>query len=129
MLRFGIVFFGDLDNEFFIGFDKLYMILASEQHELLVILEDYIEDNRYQLFDNFTISSEATNYSLQSVGSSYGDAGDLLYYHLVMQFSTKDRKNDLGGFANCAQYFMGAWWYRHCHTRYGSDNCIHPNRN
>ncbi|KAH8352732.1 hypothetical protein KR084_006033, partial [Drosophila pseudotakahashii] len=51
------------------------------------------------------------------VGSSYGDAGDSLDYHLGMKFSTWDRQNDLAGKTNCAEFFMGAWWYRNCHLR------------
>ena len=31
-----------------------------------------------------------------------------------MQFTTKDRDNDLYA-ANCAIQFSGAWWYNHCH--------------
>ncbi|KAH8352731.1 hypothetical protein KR084_006034, partial [Drosophila pseudotakahashii] len=106
--------FGDLDNEFFMGLDKLHAITASEQHELLVLLEDYVEDHRYQLYDNFTIGSEANDYTLESLGSSYGDAGDSLVYHLGMKFSTTDHNNDLAGKTNCAAFNNGAWWYRSC---------------
>ena len=31
-----------------------------------------------------------------------------------MQFSTKDKDNDLKSY-NCAQEFKGAWWYSDCH--------------
>ncbi|XP_020809141.1 tenascin-R-like [Drosophila serrata] len=34
-----------------------------------------------------------------------------------MQFSTKDRDNDLSMNLNCAVYFEGAWWYKSCFQR------------
>ncbi|KAI8042475.1 hypothetical protein M5D96_003788 [Drosophila gunungcola] len=107
--------FGQLDNEFFMGMDKLHAMTASEPQELLVLLEDYKDDNRYQLYDNFKIGPESNNYTLESLGSSNGDAGDSLIYHLGMQFSTKDRKNDIDPTTHCAELFTGAWWYRACH--------------
>ncbi|XP_017007118.2 microfibril-associated glycoprotein 4-like [Drosophila takahashii] len=106
--------FGNLDNEFFMGLNKLHAITASEQHELLVLLEDYGEDHRYQMFDNFRIGPEANNYTLESLGSSYGTAGDSLAYHLGSQFSTTDNNNDSATTTNCAAFCMGAWWYRSC---------------
>lgn len=36
--------------------------------------------------------------------------------HKDMQFSTRDRDNDLGSNAqNCAAIYKGAWWYKDCH--------------
>ncbi|XP_041566187.1 ficolin-2-like isoform X1 [Drosophila elegans] len=107
--------FGQLNNEFFMRMDKLHAMTASEPQELLVLLEDYKDDNRYQLYENFKIGPESNNYTLESLGSSNGDAGDSLIYHLGMQFSTKDRKNDIDPTAHCAELFTGAWWYRACH--------------
>ncbi|XP_052853265.1 ryncolin-1-like isoform X2 [Drosophila gunungcola] len=108
--------FGRLDNEFFIGLDKMHALTAEKPQELLVLLEDFNGNQAYVLYDNFSVGPESNNYTLESVGSFSGDAGDSLTYHLNSQFSTKDRDNGItkGG---CAKYAKGAWWYYNCHNR------------
>jgi len=71
----------------------------------------------YELYSNFRIGSESSDYTLEAVGTPSGDAGDSLTYQLGMKFSTKDRKNDIDLIRHCAQSFTGAWWYRGCHHR------------
>ncbi|XP_016980975.1 ficolin-2-like [Drosophila rhopaloa] len=109
------------------GMDKLHAMTASEPQELLVLLEGYKEDYRYQLYDNFKIGAEANNYTLESVGSSHGDAGNSLYNHVGMKFTTKDRKNHGTLNTNCAELYKGAWCFRSCYTshlcgKYGENN-------
>ncbi|XP_017110578.1 ryncolin-1-like [Drosophila elegans] len=106
--------FGLLENEFFMGLDILHAMTASEPQELLVLLEDYGGIQAYALYDNFRVGPECNNYTLESVGSFSGDAGDSLTTHEGMQFSTKDRDNDVWD-GNCALKYTGAWWYRDCH--------------
>ncbi|XP_017038438.1 ficolin-2-like [Drosophila kikkawai] len=106
--------FGQLGNEFFLGLDKIHAITTAETQELLVLLEDYEGDQRYEMYDDFKVGSESNNYILESVGSASGDAGDSLTAHQGMMFTTKDRKND--GDEDCAARFTGAWWYRNCHV-------------
>ncbi|XP_020803846.1 ryncolin-1-like [Drosophila serrata] len=108
--------FGKLGNEFFLGLDKLHAMTASEPQELLVLLEDHEGVKKYEMYDDFKVGSEDTNYILESVGSASGDAGDSLTDHRGMMFSTKDRKNDLRTDGDeCAKMYTGAWWYFSCH--------------
>jgi len=69
--------------------------------------------NRYAKYSNFTVSNEATNYTL-FVDFYYGSATDQLHYHKGMAFSTKDRDNDKTKGSNCAVSYRGAWWYNGC---------------
>jgi len=86
--------FGDLDNEFILGPDKLHAMTLKQQ-EILVLIKDYDGNKAYELYDDFRVGPERNNFTLESVGSFSGNAGDSLIYHLGMQFSTKDRKNDV----------------------------------
>ncbi|XP_016928477.3 ryncolin-2-like [Drosophila suzukii] len=107
--------FGKLENEFFLGLDKLHAITSSQAQELLVLLEDNEGERRYQMYDNFKIGSEQDGFNLESLGNTSGNAGDALATHLGQKFTTKDRDNDKHATANCATTYSSAWWYTACH--------------
>ena len=69
--------------------------------------------NKYAKYSNFTITNEATNYTL-FVDFYSGSANDRLHYHNGMAFTTKDRDNDKYTSGNCAVNYRGAWWYNSC---------------
>ncbi|XP_043866459.1 fibrinogen-like protein A [Drosophila mojavensis] len=102
--------FGSIATEFFIGLEKLHQITSSEDNELLVILENRKQEQRYALYDHFSIGSESEQYSLNVLGEYQGDASDALRQHLGKKFSTQDRDNDESG-ANCAAEQSAAFWY------------------
>ncbi|XP_017130074.1 ryncolin-2-like [Drosophila elegans] len=107
--------FGKLENEFFLGLDKLHAITSSETQELLFLLEDNKGERRYQIYDNFRIGSEEDGFALESLGNTSGNAGDAMATHLGQKFTTKDRDNDKHKTVNCAIHFSGAWWHNDCH--------------
>lgn len=66
-------------------------------------------------------STVGTWYNL-TVGGYSGNASDALAYHNGKKFFTRDNDNDY----NCAQNFLGAWWYDNCFT--SSLNGIYSSR-
>jgi len=50
--------FGNLDGEFFLGLDKIHALTSEVSMELLVILEDFESDIRYETYERFGISDE-----------------------------------------------------------------------
>ena len=44
-------------------------------------------------------------------------AGDALtQQHLNQRFTTKDRDNDHSPYGNCADWYVGGWWYNNCYA-------------
>ncbi|XP_034486784.1 ficolin-1-like [Drosophila innubila] len=106
--------FGNLDGEFFLGLDKIHALTTEDSQELLVIVEDFEGDVRFELYERFGIAGEDEQYALNTLGKANGTAGDSLVYHHGMKFTTFDRDND-NCKGNCAEYCTGAWWYNNYH--------------
>ena len=109
--------FGDIKGEFWLGNEKIHQ-LTEIPSQLRVEIKTKSDGNKYSKYSNFTVTNEASNYTL-FVGFYAGTANDNLAYHNGMAFSTKDRDNDKNG-GNCAVSEKGAWWY---------DSCYHSNLN
>ena len=107
--------FGDLRGEFWLGNEKIHQ-LTEIPSQLRVEINTTSNGYRYAKYSNFTVTNEASNYTL-FVGFYSGTARDQLTYHNSMAFTTKDRDNDKKS-SNCAVTYRGAWWYSSC---YGSN--------
>lgn len=107
--------FGDANSEFFIGLNMIHQITTQQRHELLIILTDFNNENRFASYDSFVVGSEDESYALKELGSYYGNAGDALIYNKLMKFSTYDRDNDEHP-TNCA-INLQAWWHKSCTYR------------
>ncbi|KAL7742371.1 hypothetical protein ACLKA6_019007 [Drosophila palustris] len=88
---------------------------AERRQELLVLLEDFEGDQRYETYDEFAIGNEDQQYELHTLGKANGTAGDSLSYHRGMKFTTFDKDNDKWDEGNCAIEGTGAWWYEECY--------------
>uniref|UniRef100_A0A182R0M9 Fibrinogen C-terminal domain-containing protein n=1 Tax=Anopheles farauti TaxID=69004 RepID=A0A182R0M9_9DIPT len=103
--------FGDLDGEYWMGLDKLYRILLSERHELLIELEDFDGVIVYAKYDDFQLANVDESYKIKSVGQYAGTAGDsLTHHHIGKKFATYDRCDD----NSCAKVFGGGGWFGAC---------------
>jgi len=106
--------FGDVRGEFWLGNEKIHQ-LTEIPSQLRVEIKTKSSGDRYAKYNNFTVTNEATNYTL-FVGFYSGTAKDRLTYHSGMAFSTKDRDNDKSSSGDCAEACKGAWWYNSCCT-------------
>lgn len=109
--------FGNLNGEFFLGFDKIHALTADQSQQLLVLLEDGDGQKRYEKYDRFAVGDELESYALHTLGKAEGSAGDSLRKHLGLRFSTYDKSNGVDP-RNCAVLYTGAWWYQRCHDRF-----------
>ena len=111
--------FGDVRGEFWLGNEKIHQ-LTEIPSQLRVEINTISNGNKYAKYNDFTVTNEASNYTL-FVGFYSGDAGDKLTPHNSMTFSTKDRDNDVDDGSHCAVSHKGGWWYEGCY--YSCLNC------
>jgi len=117
--------FGDPNGDFFIGLEKLNWLTAYQPFELYIHLEEreYYK-NVFAKYDEFLIGNESEDFALKYIGGYSGTAGDSLRNNKGQRFSTFDRKNDDSYNKHCAQFHLGAWWYKDCGQRYVHINTI-----
>jgi len=108
--------FGDPQKEFWLGLDTISQLTETGNWELRVDLVDY-EENNYTAFYSHFLVEEEPPYRLKISGfdSEISSVEDSLAHHNGMAFSTRDNDNDLHDTENCAEVYLGAWWYNHCH--------------
>ena len=103
--------FGEVRGEFWLGNEKIHQ-LTEIPSQLRVEIKTKNDGNKYAKYSNFTVTNQATNYTL-FVGFYSGTAYDKLAYHSGMSFTTTDRDNDkISG--SCAKASASAWWYNSC---------------
>ena len=104
--------FGDVRGEFWLGNEKIHQ-LTEIPSQLRVEINTTSPGYKYAKYSNFTVTNEASNYTL-FIGFYSGTAGDMLTYHNEMAFTTKDRDNDKQKSYNRAVNYRGAWWFKAC---------------
>ncbi|CAH1773516.1 unnamed protein product [Owenia fusiformis] len=106
--------FGDLLADHYLGNKHIHILTNVYDSKLKIELYDWEDNMRYAEYDSFKIGSEDENYKLHASGY-HGNAGDALSYHNEMEFSTRDRRNDLND-GLCVEWGHGAWWYNNCYN-------------
>jgi len=104
---------GDVRGEYWLGNEKIHQ-LTEIPSQLRVEINTTSSGNKYAKYSNFSVTNEATNYTL-FVGFYSGDAYDRLTAHNGFAFTSKDRDNDKNS-GNCAVNYRGAWWYNNCYS-------------
>jgi hypothetical protein len=105
--------FGDPADNYWLGNAKLAAIAASGPHDMRV---DVVWNGApyYSAYSQFGLSGPESFYTLTAAGYT-GTAGNALYYHNGMPFTTYDADHDTAEGVNCAQRFFGGFWYHGCH--------------
>ncbi|XP_067121694.1 techylectin-5A-like [Centruroides vittatus] len=107
--------FGNLDEDFWLGNEKLHALTNQGSYSLRIDMKDKEGNSRYAQYKQFKIGNEQELFQLHVSGYS-GDAGDsLILHHNGRKFSTVDKDNDEASSSNCAAYYKGAWWYNSCY--------------
>ena len=106
--------FGALDDDFWLGNEKIYTLTSKQPHEMIVSLK-FNGIFQFAHYDYFSLGDEASGYKL-NIGKYSGTAGNSMLNHRNMPFSTFDKDHDFHKTSNCAQENHGAWWYHLCHS-------------
>ncbi|XP_004454737.1 angiopoietin-related protein 4 [Dasypus novemcinctus] len=107
--------FGDPQGEFWLGLEKVHLIMGDRGSRLAVQLRDW-EGNAESLQFPIHLGGEDTAYSLRltaPVASELG-ATTVAPSGLSLPFSTWDQDHDLRGDKNCAKSLSGGWWFGTC---------------
>ncbi|XP_064551578.1 fibroleukin-like isoform X2 [Drosophila montana] len=99
--------FGNLDEDFWIGLDKIHAMTKGQVHELYIHLVFSNNETRYAYYDNFAISGKSDDYKLRSLGNYFGNAGDGLRTHEQHIFKTIRYVTK-----NSVEY--NRWWQHEC---------------
>uniref|UniRef100_T1JG81 Fibrinogen C-terminal domain-containing protein n=1 Tax=Strigamia maritima TaxID=126957 RepID=T1JG81_STRMM len=103
--------FGNLEKEFWLGNEHIFVLTNQDHVTLRIDLEDFDLNKRYAEYSQFQITNEKDYYRLTIAGYD-GDAIDsLIPWHDNTTFKTYD-----GVVPGCAQSFKGGWWYKSCHA-------------
>ncbi|ALC42885.1 maker631, partial [Drosophila busckii] len=109
--------FGYLNEDYFLGLNKIHYITHSQPHELYIRMQKFNDEWYFVHYDNFRVGSEDDLFELQSVGKYTGthEDDDYFGYSKNVKFTTYDRDNDDWDTGNCAKDEMsGGWWYTSC---------------
>ncbi|VDI62566.1 Hypothetical predicted protein [Mytilus galloprovincialis] len=89
--------FGDLEEEFWLGNQKIHTITKQGNYELRVDISDFDGNKAYARYVTFSVGDATTNYILTVSGYS-GNAGELEFIKTEKQIKTND-PNGLPGTA------------------------------
>lgn len=107
--------FGDPQGEFWLGLEKVHLILGDRSSRLAVQLKDW-EGNAESLQFPVHLGGEDTAYSLQLTAPVASERGTTtaMPSGLSLPFSTWDQDHDLHRDKNCAKSLSGGWWFGTC---------------
>lgn len=105
--------FGSLQDEFWLGLEKMHQITRSGSYEALIVLNGDNGKDYDVKYTQFTIGSEFEKYPLKFGKYTANTADDELKVHNNKKFTTTDNNNSNN---TCASMYSSGWWYTNCHN-------------
>ncbi|KAF7647127.1 hypothetical protein LDENG_00177190 [Lucifuga dentata] len=108
--------FGSLNDEFWLGLEKIHSIAKDGGYILKIKMSDWGSDVA-SVHLRFHLGGEETKYSLRIHEK---DTFSTLETSLAadtksgLPFSTRDQDNDKKNDTNCAKHLSGGWWFSNC---------------
>ncbi|XP_058058402.1 fibrinogen-like protein 1 [Anopheles bellator] len=115
--------FGDIEQEFWIGLERLYRLTSRHPYELIIELAKRDDEQKYAHYAGFKIGNETEKYILKTIGPYNGTAKDFLTHLQYIEFSTYDRDNDNSAKSNCAGSNKLGWWFDRCGLPESDSSC------
>lgn len=109
--------FGYLENNFFLGLEKIYRLTNMQPHELYIHMKTTKGETYFARYDSFAISNAHDKYKIIELGNFSGNTKDFMSAYKNMPFSTYDQDNDQESKQNCASIRDSGWWYKDCEFR------------
>uniref|UniRef100_A0A182Q8X6 Fibrinogen C-terminal domain-containing protein n=1 Tax=Anopheles farauti TaxID=69004 RepID=A0A182Q8X6_9DIPT len=93
--------FGSLREEFWLGNDNIYQLTAEKPREIAFLMEDFEGNKAVARYASFKMGNSDEKFTLKSLGTYSGSAGDSLSRNVGSKFTTYDMDNDKSS-SNCA---------------------------
>lgn len=103
--------FGDIQDEFWLGNDKLHYLTTQGNYEIRIDFITSSNSAKYAKYTLFRIDSGTNKYRVTHIGSYSGNGGDAMNNLGNDAFSTHDQDNDGWSSYDCAENHRGGWWY------------------
>ena len=105
--------FGDLNGEFWLGNDNIFLLTNQASYKLRIDLMDFNDTKKYAQYEYFKIGGERDKYRIMILNFT-GDVRDGFSHHNGQLFSTPDEDNDSWPEHHCAREWNGGWWFDKC---------------
>ncbi|XP_067089747.1 microfibril-associated glycoprotein 4-like isoform X2 [Osmerus mordax] len=105
--------FGQASGEYWL--ENVHLLTLRKKYELRVDMEDFEGAKVHVQYSSFSVGPENDGYQLDLSGFTDGGAGNSMTADSGKKFSTFDKDQDTSS-SNCAQNYLGGWWYGECHS-------------
>ncbi|ESO08580.1 hypothetical protein HELRODRAFT_74951, partial [Helobdella robusta] len=106
--------FGNLNGEFWLGNRLINEITTQRSYKMKAEAVAFDGSTFHVFHTQFYLDSQVNNYTIRFDVKVNNNTSATGVAPKNYPFSTWDRDNDIYA-GNCAQSFLGAWWYTSCH--------------